>query len=66
MQMGGDVQGVFDRLAHGIEAVGDSVISECGNEFMLDLKYGYINSCPKNLGICMRASVHIKLGPKKN
>ena len=28
---------------------------------MLDPKYGYIHSCPTNLGTGMRASVHIDL-----
>merc|ERR1719298_231296 len=43
MQKGGDVRGVFDRLARGIKAVGDSVKAESGKEFMLDSKYGYIH-----------------------
>merc|ERR1711915_431702 len=70
MQNGGDVRAVFDRLARGIKAVGDSVKAESGKDFMLDAKYGYIHSCPTNLGTGMRASVHIdlpgytKLGPK--
>merc|ERR1711887_387533 len=45
MQSGGDVRGVFDRLARGIKAVGDSVKAESGKDFMLDAKYGYIHSC---------------------
>jgi len=61
MQKGGDVKGVFDRLARGIKAVGDSVKAESGKEFMLDPKYGYVHSCPTNLGTGMRASVHIDL-----
>merc|ERR1712055_585286 len=61
MQSGGDVRAVFDRLARGIRAVGDSVKAESGKEFMLDPKYGYIHSCPTNLGTGMRASVHIDL-----
>jgi len=61
MQMGGDVKGVFERLARGIQAVGDSVRAESGREFMLDAKYGYIHSCPTNLGTGMRASVHVDL-----
>jgi len=61
MQKGGDVRGVFDRLARGIKAVGDSVKKESGMDFMLDKKYGYIHSCPTNLGTGMRASVHIDL-----
>merc|ERR1711887_399790 len=34
MQKGGDVRGVFDRLARGIKAVGDSVKAESGKDFM--------------------------------
>jgi creatine kinase len=61
MQMGGDVRGVFERLAKGIKAVGDSVKKESGKDFCLDEKYGYIHSCPTNLGTGMRASVHVDL-----
>ncbi len=61
MQKGGDVKGVFDRLARGIKAVGDSVKGESGKEFLLHEKYGYLHSCPTNLGTGMRASVHIDL-----
>merc|ERR1719402_1800003 len=61
MQKGGDVKEVFDRLAKGIQAVGDSVKKESGREFALDPKYGYIHSCPTNLGTGMRASVHVDL-----
>merc|ERR1719483_352142 len=61
MQMGGDVKGVFDRLARGISAVGDSVKKESGKDFMLAPKYGSIHACPTNLGTGMRASVHVDL-----
>ena len=61
MQKGGDVKAVFDRLARGIAAVGESVKKESGKDFMLDPKYGYIHSCPTNLGTGMRASVHVDL-----
>merc|ERR1712106_7009 len=61
MEMGGDVKGVFSRLARGIKAVGDSVKSESGKDFCLDAKYGYVHSCPTNLGTGMRASVHADL-----
>merc|ERR1712142_1008769 len=61
MEKGGDVKGVFERLARGIKAVGDSVKAESGKDFMLDAKYGYIHSCPTNLGTGMRASVHVDL-----
>jgi len=61
MQGGGDVRGVFERLARGIQAVGDSVKAESGKEFMLSPRLGYLHSCPTNLGTGMRASVHIDL-----
>jgi len=61
MQSGGDVRAVFDRLARGIKAVGHSVKVESGKDFMLDPKYGYVHSCPTNLGTGMRASVHVDL-----
>merc|ERR1711962_1783805 len=61
MEQGGDVLAVFSRLARGIEAVANSVRKESGREFMLDPKYGYIHSCPTNLGTGMRASVHVDL-----
>merc|ERR1711872_156325 len=61
MQNGGDVRGVFDRLARGIKAVGDSVKAESGKDYALSEQYGYIHSCPTNLGTGMRASVHVDL-----
>merc|ERR1711863_214074 len=61
MQAGGDVKGVFERLARGIKAVGDSVNAESGKNFMLSPRLGYLHSCPTNLGTGMRASVHIDL-----
>merc|ERR1712205_221332 len=61
MQKGGDVRAVFDRLARGIKAVEESVKAESGKDFMLDAKYGYVHSCPTNLGTGMRASVHVDL-----
>merc|ERR1711915_950788 len=51
----------FERLARGIQAVGDSVKAESGKEFLLDPKYGFLHGCPTNLGTGMRASVHIDL-----
>jgi protein-arginine kinase len=61
MQKGGDVKGVFERLAKGIKAVGDSVKAESGKDFQISPKFGYIHSCPTNLGTGMRASVHVDL-----
>merc|ERR1712203_956264 len=61
MQKGGYVRGVFSRLARGIKAVGDSVKAESGKDFQISPKFGYIHSCPTNLGTGMRASVHVDL-----
>jgi len=61
MQKGGDVKGVFERLARGIKAVGDSVKAESGKDFQISPKFGYVHSCPTNLGTGMRASVHVDL-----
>jgi len=61
MEKGSDLKGVFARLARGINAVEESVKAECGKSFMLDPRYGYIHSCPTNLGTGMRASVHVTL-----
>merc|ERR1711902_186009 len=51
MQMGGDVRGVFERLAKGIKAVQDSVKKESGKDFCLDERFGYIHSCPTKHGV---------------
>merc|ERR1711936_1161075 len=61
MQKGGDVKGVFERLARGIKAVQDCVKAESGKDFQLSEKFGYIHSYPTNLGTGMRASVHVDL-----
>merc|ERR1712180_180632 len=61
MQSGGDVKEVFERLARGISAVQESVKAESGKDFLMSDKYGYLHSCPTNLGTGMRASVHVDL-----
>jgi len=61
MEKGSDLKGVFERLSRGIAAVEESVKAESGKTFMIDPRYGYIHSCPTNLGTGMRASVHAKL-----
>lgn len=60
MQKGGNVSQVFERLAIAVKKIEDS-IKKAGKEFILDPKYGYITTCPSNLGTGMRASVHIDL-----
>jgi len=39
----------------------DTVESIRGIDFAKDKQYGYVTSCPTNLGTGMRASVHVKL-----
>merc|ERR1712112_708190 len=50
MEKGGDVK-----------AVQESVKAESGKDYALSEQYGYIHSCPTNLGTGMRASVHVDL-----
>jgi protein-arginine kinase len=44
---------VSTNVSRCIQAVGDSVKKESGKDFMLDPKYGFIHSCPTNLGTGM-------------
>src|SRR5262249_46961301 len=55
MQPGGDFRQVFDRLARAL------TVLEARLRFVRHSRYGYLSSCPTNLGTAMRASVHIRL-----
>ena len=55
MQQGGDIQAVFERLIVAVEKIEETV------PFLVDPRFGYLTSCPTNLGTAMRASVHIRL-----
>ena len=57
MAKGFKLNDVFDRLHTAL----DSVESIDGIEFATSGKYGYVTSCPSNLGTGMRASVHVKV-----
>ena len=57
MKKGTKLNEVFDRL-HKMLQVVESID---GVEFARSDKYGYVTSCPTNLGTGMRASVHIKI-----
>jgi creatine kinase len=57
MKTGTKLNEVFDRLKSGLDAI-ESIE---GIEFATSDKYGYVTSCPSNLGTGMRASVHIKV-----
>ena len=57
MKKGTKLNEVFDRLKKLL----DKVESIEGITFAKSDKYGYVTSCPSNLGTGMRASVHVKL-----
>jgi arginine kinase len=55
MQKGSDIKQVFKRLSDA------SSIIESKAEFANDDHFGYIATCPTNMGTGLRASVHISL-----
>lgn len=57
MKKGTKLNEVFDRLHQGLQVV-ESID---GIKFATNENYGYVTSCPTNLGTGMRASVHVKL-----
>lgn len=57
MKKGTKLNEVFDRLNKMLQVV-ESIE---GIKFAKSDKYGYVTSCPTNLGTGMRASVHVKL-----
>lgn len=57
MENGSDLLKLFKDLKDLL----DSIEKVEGIEFAKDENYGYITSCPSNLGTAMRASVHIKI-----
>ena len=56
MKRGGDLAGLFARLHVGLDKFSARVPAFAHSE-----KYGYITSCPTNLGTAMRASLHMAL-----
>ena len=57
MKTGTCLNDVFDRLQTCLKVME----SQEGCEFAVSPDYGYVTSCPTNLGSGMRASLHIKL-----
>jgi len=51
----------LDEVFTGLKTLLDTVESIDGIEFAKSDKYGYVTSCPSNLGTGMRASVHVKV-----
>lgn len=56
MQKGSDLAAIFNGLGEELK-----LIEELGVPFARSEKYGYVTSCPSNLGTGMRASLHLKL-----
>jgi hypothetical protein len=56
MKQGGDLAALFTRLHAGLDAFSGLV-----PEFAHSQRYGYLTSCPSNLGSAMRASLHLPL-----
>lgn len=56
MKRGGDLAGLFARLHTGLDK-----FSKLAPDFAHSDKYGFITSCPTNLGTAMRASLHMAL-----
>ncbi len=57
MKRGTKLNEVFDRL----KTMLDTIESIDGITFATSSKYGYVTSCPSNLGTGMRASVHVNV-----
>ncbi|MCP4021288.1 MAG: arginine kinase [Desulfobacteraceae bacterium] len=55
MDQGSDMASIFNRLAKGLDQLENNL------EFACHKQYGFLTSCPSNIGTSMRASVHIKL-----
>ena len=56
MKKGSVLNEVFDRL-HSAE----KIVEKYADKFAKSVKYGFVTSCPTNLGTGMRASVHVRL-----
>jgi len=56
MRQGGDLAALFARLHGGLEK-----FARLSPEFAHSARYGFITSCPTNLGTAMRASLHLPL-----
>ena len=55
MEKTSDISRVYNRLAGALLALNQTL------EFSRDKTYGYLTSCPTNIGTSMRAGVHIRL-----
>lgn len=60
MQHGGDLKAVFERFSRGLTEIA-RLLKEKGNEWSWSERFGYLCTCPSNLGTGLRASVHLQL-----
>jgi creatine kinase len=60
MQQGGDMQAVFERFSRGITKI-EALMKEKGREFQWSERFGYLCTCPTNIGTGLRCSAHIQL-----
>ena len=56
IRTGGDLAALFNRLHGGLDELAGLI-----PEFAHSPNYGYLTSCPTNLGTAMRASLHLPL-----
>ncbi len=56
MRKGGNLSGLYARLYEGLEK-----LSKVLPAFAHSARYGYLTSCPSNLGTAMRASMHLPI-----
>jgi len=60
MDFGGDIVDIFDRWSRGVEKV-RHILESQGSGYQFDDHFGYIHTCPSNLGTGLRASSMILL-----
>lgn len=60
MDKGGDIKDIFDRWSRGVEKV-RGILEGQKSGYQFDDHYGYIHTCPSNLGTGLRASSMILL-----
>ena len=60
MQKGGNMKAVFNRLCIYLSLL-EKALKFDGHSFMWNQRFGYLVTCPNNLGTCLRASVQIRL-----
>jgi len=60
MEEGGDIVGIFTRWSKGIETM-RNVLEGLESGFQFDDHFGYIHTCPSNVGTGLRASAMILL-----